>query len=171
MPPVRPATVYFAFACEDGGGFSSLLDTLERYRLSVLLLFSPDDLSARDEDVRRAAAAGHQIGLLLPREEAQDAFDRGNRLLGHILRGSAAQVAFQEGESLEGNWQVWEGNVTPRGRTASARAGNLIEDIQARGVARVTLSDSAGSVSLLGEVLPELSQSPYTLRVATETSP
>lgn len=169
QPPVRPATAYLAFACTDGGGFSNLLDTLERYRVSALLLFDPEDLAGRDEDVRRAAAAGHQIGLLLPQEDAQAAFDKGNRLLGHILRANATQAAFLEGEAQEGNWQVWSGSVFPRGRTLTIQTRNLIEDVQNRGVARVTLTDSAGSASLLAAVLPELAQSPYTLRVATET--
>lgn len=170
-PPERPATVYLAVNCTDGAGFSTLLDALARRQASALLLFDPADLARRDEDVRRAAAAGHQIGLLLPQDDPQSAFEEGNRLLGHILRASATQVAFAAGGAQEGNWQVWSSNVSPRGRTVTAQARNLIEDIQAVGVARITLSDSAGGASLLAEVLPQLTQSPYTLRVATETDP
>lgn len=169
--PERPATVYLAVNCTDGAGFSALLDALARRQASALFLFAPADLARRDEDVRRAAAAGHQIGLLLPQDDPQPAFEEGNRLLGHILRANATQVGFLGGNAQEGNWQTWSGNVFPRGRTATVQARNLIEDIQAAGVARVTLTDSGGGASLLSEVLPQLTQSPYTLRVATETDP
>lgn len=164
-----PCDICFAVACTDGSGFSELLDAFSDARLSALFLFSPDDLLTRDSDVRAAAAAGHQIGLLLGAEDPQGDFQLGNQRLGHILRAEATQVAFLNGGRTEGNWWVWEGNVTPRGRSVTAQAENLSESVSQRRVARVTLTDSRITARALQRNLPTWSQRPFTLFTPTET--
>lgn len=162
--------ICFAVACTDGSGFQRILDTLASARVSALFLFSPDDLPGRDADVRAAAAAGHQIGLLLPSQDAQAAFDLGNQRLRHILRAEATQVAFLEGAAAEGNWWVWNGNVSPRGSGANAQAANLAQDVNQRTVARVTLYDSRSNAQALQRNMTAWRQRPYTLFTPTETS-
>ncbi len=164
-----PTSICFAVACTDGGGFDQLLTTFRSARLSALFLFSPDDLARRDGDVRAAAAAGHQIGLLLGSEDPEGDFRRGNRQLGHILRSEATQVAFLQGGQTEGNWWVWSGNVSARGRSVSAQADNLAQDVGARRVARVTLNDSNVTAQALRRNMSAWSQRPYTLFTPTET--
>ncbi len=164
-----PCDICFAVACTDGSGFSDLLDAFSDARLSALFLFSPDDLLTRDSDVRAAAAAGHQIGLLLGREDPQEDFRLGNQRLGHILRAEATQVAFLNGGQAEGNWWVWEGNVTARGRGVTAQAENLARDVSERRVARVTLTDSRVTARALQRNLPDWSQRPFALFTPTET--
>lgn len=160
----------FAVACTDGSGFQRVMETLASARLSALFLFSPDDLLSRDADVRAAAAAGHQIGLLLPDQDAQAAFDLGNERLRHILRTEATQVAFLDGAAVEGNWWVWSGNVFPRGSGANAQAANLAQDVNQRTVARVTLYDSRSNAQALQRNMTAWRQRPYTLFTPTETS-
>lgn len=162
--------VCFAIACTDGSGFQRILDAFASARLSALFLFSPDDLLSRDADVRAAAAAGHQIGLLLPSQDSQAAFDLGNQRLRHILRTEATQVAFLEGTAAEGNWWTWSGNVFPRGGGANAQAANLAQDVNQRTVARVTLYDSRSNAQALQRNMPTWRQRPYTLFTPTETS-
>ncbi len=164
-----PCDICFAVACTDGSGFSQLLDAFEGAHLSALFLFSPDDLLQRDDDVRAAAAAGHQIGLLLGRDDPQEDFRLGNQRLGHILRAEATQVAFLNGGRTEGNWWVWEGNVAPRGWNISAQAENLAKDVSARRVARVTLNDSRVTARALQRTLPSWTQRPFSLFTPTET--
>lgn len=172
MAPLRPGTVYLAVNCTDGGGFDQIMETLAARGRSALFLFSPQDLAQRDDDVRSAAAAGHQIGLILPEEGAQEAFAEGNRLLSHILHTGATQVAFSEGEAQEGNWQVWRPNLTLRGRTVTQRVENLEADLQQRApVIRLSVTDTAGSAQVLQLALGTLTSSPYTLRTPTETDP
>lgn len=162
--------ICFAVACTDGSGFQRTLDALASARVSALFLFSPDDLLSRDADVRAAAAAGHQIGLLLPSQDPQAAFDLGNQRLRHILRSEATQVAFLDGGATEGNWWTWSGNVFPRGSGASAQAVNLAQDVNQRSVARVTLYDSRANAQALQRNLATWRQRPYTLFTPTETS-
>lgn len=169
LPP-DPTDICFAVACTDGGGFRSLLSSFSRARVSALLLFSPDDLIERDADVRAAAAAGHQIGLLLNSQDPQGSFRRGNELLGHILRAEATQVAFLDGGSAEGSWWVWNGNVSPRGRSVTAQATNLADDVGRLRRARVTLNDSQVTAQALQRNLGAWSQRPYTLFTPTETA-
>lgn len=168
--PVTPVDVSLAVACTDGEGFQTLLDAFAAAGYSALFLFSPDDLAARDGDVRSAAAAGHQIGLLLSADTPEEDFQRGNRLLGHILRAETNQVAFLSGGAQEGNWRVWTGNVAPRGRGASAQAANLAADVAAasQGVARVTLNDSRTTAQALRQEMGTWARAPYTLVTATE---
>lgn len=169
LPP-DPTDICFAVACTDGGGFSSLLSSFARARVSALFLFSPDDLIGRDADVRAAAAAGHQIGLLLDSQDPQGSFRRGNELLGHILRSEATQVAFPNGGNTEGDWWVWSGNVSPRGRSATAQATNLADDVGRLRRARVTLNDSQVTAQALQRNLQTWRQRPYTLFTPTETA-
>lgn len=165
-----PVSICFAVACTDGGGFDHLLTTFANARLSALFLFSPDDLLDRDADVRAAAAAGHQIGLLLGSQDPAGDFQLGNQRLVHILRAEATQVAFLGGGQSEGNWWVWSGNVTPRGRGVSAQAENLAQDVSARRVARVTLNDSSVTAQALRRNMSAWSQRPYTLFTPTESN-
>lgn len=164
-----PVSICFAVACTDGSGFDHLLTTFESARLSALFLFSPDDLLDRDADVRAAAAAGHQIGLLLGSQDPAGDFQLGNQRLSHILRAEATQVAFLSGGQSEGSWWVWSGNVTPRGRSVSAQAENLAQDVSSRRVARVTLNDSSATAQALRRNMSAWSQRPYTLFTPTET--
>lgn len=168
----RPVDICFAVACTDGAGFQSLLASFDQANCSALFLFSPDDLAQRDRDIRAAAAAGHQIGLLLPAQEPEAAFRRGNEQLRHILRSEATQVAFtgavDESQS-NGNWWVWQGNVTPRGRSASAQAANLLTDVDAQRTARVTLHDSRLTAQALRRDLSTWRQRPYALFTPTES--
>ena len=166
----NPSNISFAVACTDGSGFSQLLTTFENARLSALFLFSPDDLLTRDDDVRAAAARGHQIGLLLGRDDPEGDFRLGNARLAHILRAEATQVAFPNGGSTQGNWWIWSGNVSPRGRTVSAQAENLAQDVNAQRVSRVTLNDSSTTAQALRRNISTWSQRPYTLFTATETT-
>ncbi len=164
-----PVSICFAVACTDGSGFDHLLSTFANARLSALFLFSPEDLLDRDADVRAAAAAGHQIGLLLGSEDPAGDFRLGNQRLGHVLRAEATQVAFLSGGRTEGSWWVWSGNVSPRGRSVSAQAENLAQDVSARRVARVTLTDSSVTAQALRRNISTWSQRPFTLFTPTET--
>lgn len=164
-----PVSICFAVACTDGSGFDHLLNTFSNARLSALFLFSPEDLLERDGDVRAAAAAGHQIGLLLGSEDPTGDFRLGNERLGHILRAEATQVAFLGGGQTEGSWWVWSGNVSPRGRSVSAQAENLVQDVSNRRVARVTLTDSNITAQALRRNISAWSQRPFTLFTPTET--
>ena len=168
-PEGSSVDISFAVACTDGAGFQTLLGSFASARYSALFLFSPGDLLTRDDDVRSAAAAGHQIGLLLSAESPEEDFRVGNERLSHILRSETAQVAFLNGGAREGNWRIWTGNITPRGRGATAQAANLAEDISAaQRTARVTLNDSAVTAQALQRNIRTWSQSPYTLVTATE---
>ena len=166
----NPSNICFAVACTDGSGFSHLLTTFQSARLSALFLFSPEDLLERDDDVRAAAAQGHQIGLLLGRDDPEGDFRLGNQRLAHILRGEATQVAFLNGGQTAGNWWVWSGNISPRGRTVAAQAENLLQDVNGQRVSRVTLNDSTVTAQALRRNISTWSQRPYTLFTPTETT-
>lgn len=172
VPPdaqATPVTVSLAVACTDGAGFQTLLDAFASARYSALFLFSPADLLERDGDVRAAAAAGHQIGLLLGPDTPEEDFRLGNARLGHILRAETNQVAFLSGGSREGNWRLWSGNISIRGRGSTQQAANLAEDVRtAQGAARVTLNDSRTTALALQRSIRTWTQRPYTLATVTE---
>lgn len=167
--PAAPVSVSLAVACTDGAGFQALLDAFASARYSALFLFSPGDLSERDGDVRAAAAAGHQIGLLLGPDAPEEDFRLGNERLGHILRAETNQVAFLSGGMREGNWRVWSGNISPRGRNTTLQTTNLAEDVRtAQGAARVTLNDTRTTALALQRNIRAWTQRPYTLVTVTE---
>ena len=66
-PSVAPqgGDVSFAIECTADDGFSDVLAALNQYQVKALFLFPVDTLVQQDSRVRSAAAAGHQVGLLL----------------------------------------------------------------------------------------------------------
>lgn len=178
-PSVQPqaADVSFAISCADAQGFSAVLNTLDQYRVKALFLFPVDTLARQDGQIRSAAAGGHQVGLLLTSSDPLEEFRRGNDLLSHILRSEATQVALQ-GDAAAAElpadeaplWWVWRSNTYLRTGGAASQARGLIQDIEARGSAYVTLTASERSVQVLRRVLPTLTQRPYTIRLMTEAS-
>ena len=176
-----PADVSFAVECTDPDGVQGLLTTLTQYQVKALFLFPVDTLVQQDDQVRSAAAAGHQVGLLLTSEDPWAEFDRGNELLSHILRGEATQVALS-GEAAEAvtareadpeepeNWWVWSGNVRLRRGGTTAQARSLVQDVEDRGTAYVSLESTAQSARVLQQALPTLTQRPYTIHLQTEAS-
>ena len=168
-PETSPVNISFAVACTDGAGFQTLLTAFASARYSALFLFSPDELLERDGDVRAAAAAGHQIGLLLGPDDPQADFRVGNERLGHILRCETSQVAFLRGGAQEGNWRVWSGSIAPRGSSVTAQGNNLVSDINAaQRTARVTLNDSSTTAQAVQRNIRTWAQRPYTLVTVTE---
>lgn len=167
-PTPQRLTFSMAISASDGAGFSEILNILEQNHLTVLFLFSPEDLIDRDDDVRSAAAKGHQIGLILGENDPFEDFSKGNRLLKHILRSETTQVYFQ-GEAAEGSWWVWKNNVFLRGKTAQNQAENLILDLENRTFGRFTLPDSSGGAATLKRLVAELKNHSYTYRIPTES--
>lgn len=164
-----PVAISIAVACTDGAGFQTMLNAFSSARYSALFLFSPGDLLERDGDVRAAAAAGHQIGLLLSPDAPEEDFRLGNRRLAHILRAETNQVAFLSGGAREGNWRIWSGSITPRGRNVTAQAENLVADVNAaQRTARVTLHDTRTTALALQRNMSVWAQRPYTLVTVTE---
>lgn len=167
--------VSFAIECTDQGGFSEVLSALNQYQVKALFLFPVDTLASQDAQVRSASAAGHQIGLLLTDSDPLAQFRRGNELLRHILRYEATQVSLQGdaatvdvGEDIP--WWVWEGNTRLRAGNAASQARSLIQDVESRGTASVTLSSSSRAAQVLRRALPTLTQRPYAVHLQTEAS-
>lgn len=176
-----PADVSFAVECTDSDGVQGMLNTLAQHQVKALFLFPVDTLAQQDGQVRSAAAAGHQVGLLLTSEDPWAEFDRGNELLSHILRGEATQVALS-GEAAAAvaareadpeereSWWVWPGNVRLRRGGTTAQARSLVQDVEDRGTAYVSLESAAQSARVLQQALPTLTQRPYTIHLQTEAS-
>lgn len=171
----QAADVSFAIECTDSEGFNEVLSALEQYQVKALFLFPVDTLAQQDTHVRSAAAAGHQIGFLLTSSDPQGEFRRGNELLEHILRYEATQVSVQ-GDGVESSggeqpWWVWPGNLSLRSGGVASQARSLIQDIETRGNAYVTLPSSSRAAQVLRRALPTLTQRPYTIHLQTEGSP
>lgn len=168
------ADVSFAIECTSANGFDEVLSTLEQYQVKALFLFPVDTLTQQDGQVRSAAAAGHQIGLLLTSADPLAEFRQGNELLGHILRYEATQVSLQgdTAEAVLGTeaapWWVWSENIRLRTGGVAVQARSLIQDAEARGNARITLTSSSRSAQVLRRVLPTFTQRPYAVYLLTE---
>lgn len=176
--PPQAANVSFAITCTDPDGFSDVLNTLEQYQVKALFLFPVDTLSQQDSQVRSAAAKGHQIGLLLSSADPRTEFQQGNDLLSHILRSESTQVALQ-GDAAAAElpagepalWWLWPENTRLRTGSVASQSRSLIQDIEDRGTAYVTLASSERTAQVLGRVLPTLTQQPYVIQLMTESSP
>ncbi len=164
-------TVFLAVSCTGTDSVTQAVRLLKERGVSALFLFDAAQLAQRDDAVREAAAAGHQIGLLLPPENPEDAFTEANRLLYHILHSETGQVAFPGGGETEGNWWVWRGATIPWGSTTARRLDALLERVNAQDVARVTVDNTPSALQVLDRALEVWQSDPvYTIKTPTENS-
>lgn len=132
----------------------------------ALFLFTPDSLTARSGQVRRALALGHSVGLIVEGEldAALAELERGNELLTHIARVRtrivSAPAALTDGLTAAG-WACWQSNVT--GQSAYALLANL--ELR-QSVGRVDLPANASTVN---RVMARLREDHYTVRQPLET--
>ena len=88
-----------------------------------------------------------------------------------VTVGEAAAVAAREPDPEEPDaWWVWPGNVRLRRGGTAAQARSLVQDVEDRGTAYVSLESTAQSTRVLQQALPTLTQRPYTVRLQTEAS-
>ncbi len=130
-PPLQ-AEVLLALGWGEQG--AEMTAQLEARGERALILFPWDGLKDNDDAVRRAAAAGHTIGLLLTGETVEDCRiqgQEGRRLLAEIARcpalvASAPALDDEGREALarEG-WALWTPELSGDFRNAAALIGAL----------------------------------------------
>ncbi|MEG0440880.1 MAG: hypothetical protein RR544_01075 [Oscillospiraceae bacterium] len=160
-------TVHLAFRCTDGQGLPAILRSLDNQGVSAAFYFRPEDLAARDGDVRDLIARGHQVGLLLHAETAAEEFVQGNRLLAHIARMNTRAVCFPAEETAQGDWTVWTDNTGEVMGKATGSANLTRRALQAldrkKGTARLTLDDSITTTGALPSLLASLTKNQYVI--------
>ncbi len=150
----------------DASASDSDLTVLFPEGVHALFLFTPDSLTARAPQVRKAVAAGHSVGLLVQgtQEEVLDQLERGNDLLAHIARVRTRLIsapAELTGELSQLGWSCWQPNVT--GTTASAILSGL-DGKRTQG--KVALPAVA---TVISRVLRQIREDGYTLHQPLET--
>jgi len=132
----------------------------------VLFLFSPDSLTAQAGLVRRAAAAGHSLGLIVSSdlETALAQLEQSNQLLSHIVR-TRSHIVFAPEELIPSlsarGWKCWQPNVT--GNSVEAVLSAL--DTQEQ-TAKVYLPNSEIAIS---RILAQIREDLYHLQQPLET--
>ena len=174
-PPANRVRLYMAFRCESGEGLRGILDSLDRYQVRGVFLFTPKQLVAQDDLVRRVVGQGHTIGLLAE-ENVQETLDYSNKLLGRIAYTAATVALVPEGQRAgfeERGWICWNQTADGRprqGERAAAytqRLTRLLEN-QSRTV-YLTMDDSAVTASALNTLLGDLTAGEYTVVTPLES--
>lgn len=139
----------------------------------ALILFSWDSLREQDNAIRRVAAAGHTVGLLLTGETAEDCLAQGlegRRQLAEIARCpvlvASAPALDDEGRSIlsQEGWALWTPELSgERFRTAAA----LIGALDPRQPNRVELDCGPGGEAFLRGLLAALDREDCQVRQAT----
>lgn len=174
-PPANRVRLYMAFRCESGEGLERILNSLDRYQVRGLFLFTPEQLVQQDDLVRRAVGQGHTVGLLAE-ENVQETLDRGNELLTRIAYTAATVAAVPEGQraGFEGRgWVCWEQTVDGRprqGERTSTYVQRLTQSLASRSrTIYLTMDDSAATASALSTLLGELTAGEYTVVAPLES--
>lgn len=158
-PPLRAEVLLALRWGEQGESMTALLESRgER----ALLLFPWDGLRERDEELRRAVAAGHTVGLLLTGESPEDCLtqvEEGRRLLAELARYPALVVsapALDEAgraELAQAGYALWTAELLGEDfRNGRALAERLDPDLPNR----VELDCGPGGGAFLGGLLSAL---------------
>lgn len=170
-----------AVRMETGQAGRAIMDVLRAEGRNALLLFTPDQIAAQDDLVRRAIGEGHSVGLLVPggsAKEAEEAIRRGNELLSHVGRIRTRMILADGADAatrktLEGaGWLCWNGNINgvPGRRTGSTTANEIMELAgEKRSLAAVTIDDSAASGTAIFTVMQKVRQEKFSYRAMVET--
>lgn len=169
-PPLQ-AEVLLALCWGEQG--AEMTAQLEARGERALILFPWDSLKDKDDAIRRAAAAGHTIGLLLTGETVEDCRIQGRegrRRLAEIARCPAlvAGAPALDGEGRETlareGWALWTPELSgERFRTAAA----LIGALDPRQPNRVELDCGPDGGAFLRSLLAALDREDCQVRQAT----
>ncbi len=174
-PPTNRVRVYLAFRCDSGEGLESILNSLDRHQVRGLFLFTPEQLLARDDLVRRVVGQGHTIGILAE-ESTQETLERGNQLLGHIARTAATVALVPEGQRAgleDQGWICWNQTADGRPRQGERSAAYVqrvarMLDGRSRTI-YLTMDDGAVTASALNAMLDEFEQREFTVVTPLES--
>ena len=176
LPPENnsPETIplYLGVRCERGGSAAALVNSFDAQSVRGLFFFSPEQLEAQDDLVRRLLATGHSVGLLLnggTLDESREQLARGEGILREMacVRPSALLCPEDQRKPLEEEgWVCWR-------ETASVRPGVSAQE-QARSLrnqelVRLTLDDSTETASIAGSLLYQLKNRQFDIRIPMET--
>lgn len=172
-PSTPPLQAEVLLALDWGEQGAEMTAQLEARGERALLLFPWDGLKDKDDAIRRAAAAGHTIGLLLTGETVEDCRiqgQEGRRLLAEIARcpALAASAPALDGEGREAlareGWALWTPELSgERFRTAAA----LIGALDPRQPNRVELDCGPDGGAFLRSLLAALDREDCQVRQAT----
>lgn len=172
-PSTPPLQAEVLLALNWGEQGAEMTAQLEARGERALLLFPWDGLKDKDDAIRRAAAAGHTIGLLLTGETVEDCRiqgQEGRRLLAEIARCPAlvASAPALDGEGREAlareGWALWTPELSgERYRTAAA----LIGALDPRQPNRVELDCGPDGGAFLRSLLAALDREDCQVRQAT----
>lgn len=164
----QTARVYLSVVCQQNGELSGVLDVLDRYAYTALVLVRPDDLDALQDEIRHAVASGHTIGFLLSENEAlPSVMEEANASLFRIACIQTSVFSMESGSRgrlSDAGYVEYRPNVT--GSTSATRTIRLVE--AHAGTVRLLLPTGAGASSALSNVLTQLRQAQYQIRPAVE---
>ena len=191
QPTPRPAatpepnqtdlTVCLSVLVTGGGDLDGILDALEAANLRALFLFSPEELTAYGEQLRRMAGSGHLIGLSPTGdslEEVQAQLAQGQEDLARLAHTTTHTVYLPSaGPAVAGaleseGWRCWTAQLQQLedSRSAYNRSAALLNAFgRRRGSAGVLLDDGTGTAALLKRLLPILPEEGCRVRLPLET--
>ena len=172
-PSAPPLQAEVLLALRWGEQGAEMMAQLEGRGERALILFPWDSLKDNDDAVRRAAAAGHTVGLLLTGETVEDCLDQGlegRRQLAEIARcpvlvASAPALDDEARDALaQEGWALWTPELSGESfRTATALIGAL-DPWQPN---RVELDCGPGGEAFLRGLLAALDREDCQVRQAT----
>lgn len=169
-PPIQ-AEVLLALRWGEQG--EEIAQLLEAQGDRALFLFSCEELTAQEDAVRRLAAAGHTVGLVLAGEDAETCaaqLEEGRRLLAEIARYhalivSAGALEAEDRQALaQAGCAVWDPDL----RGEDYRSGaDLVEALSPQRGNFVELACGAESAAFLRGMLAAMSEESCYLRQVT----
>lgn len=172
-PSAAPIQAELCLALDWGEQGEEAALILEGRGERALFLFTCQELRAQDDAVRRLAAAGHTVGLVLTGEDVEDClaqWEEGRRLLAAIARCPALVAGAPEldGEGLDALAQAGCAVWPPTMRGADYRSGAaLVEALSPREMNLVELGCGPGGAAFLRGMLSAMDGQECRLYQAT----
>jgi len=174
--------IRLTFNISNGSSLKSILDSLSRYGYRATFFIQGNTINSCKNELRRAVALGHSIGLLAENgdsdfaksdTELKASLDKTNELLFKVAKTKSRLVRIPSGStSVPGDkikfliscgYRIWDDTITPSGNTAGRIYSSAVSALEAsrRTTDTITLRDSDVYVNALTRILRYLNTNKY----------
>lgn len=171
--PVQTFPFYLAFQVQASSNVTGVLRALSANHITALFFFPADQIARCADQIRQAAGAGQQIGIVPSGSTSQEKLDstaNACALLTHVLHQQVRFVLGQDSLLAQAGYLCWSSNLAP----SSNRGASSLSDAMLQAAAKQSspcrvLLHGSPSAAVLSNTVAQLSDAGNTFLMPKET--
>lgn len=171
--PVQTFPFYFAFQVQAASNLTSVLRVLSDNHITALFFFPADQIAQCADQIRQAAGAGQQIGILPSGSTSQEKLDSAaaaRTLLTHVLHQQVRFVLGQDSLLTQEGYLCWSSDLALSfNRSASSLSDAMLQAAAKQSSPCRVLMHGTPSATIFSSTVKHLSDAGNTFLIPKET--